>query len=551
MRTTQKLVFAAICGCLSACLQLPCRAQEVRQESAVYTFFGREEDLSEEELLRIEALLAHPVRLNSAGRGELMDSGLFTPYQAASVVDYRQRLGDILSVTELSLVDGIGDYLASALAPFLSFAPGGGAQKQPASGSVLGRFQWKDGKQAWASRLLYKNGSADAALAARTVYSDASLFPPSGKAFYAGWSRGRLKVVAGSMNLRFGQGLAQWSGLSLAGVTSPLSLYKRGSPLSGSYSCSGTARRGLAATLTFGRFMITPFYCFSGPKGGNLTWLLPSGQAGLTATAEAVSADGRFCLAGKDVFAEACWEPSSRAVAALGGAVFPIGGRSRIGFQIRAYPKSFTGKYAGSVRTWSKVSDEAGLSLSFGRGDLSIAADAAMRYSKDNKQLKISASDVLKLSRSLNLKLRATARRKNFGSDRVRTDLRADLCLRRPGLGLNWRGNWVHSAKNGLLTYLEAAFERESQGVLWLRATLFSAEKWADRLYSYERDAPGSFLIPAYYGNGYALSAYMNWKLRLGRRSKLAFYLRASCTGYWKKKKPSVPEIRFATAFSF
>ena len=45
-----------------------------------------------------------------------------------------------------------------------------------------------------------------------------------------------------------------------------------------------------------------------------------------------------------------------------------------------------------------------------------------------------------------------------------------------------------------------------------MRATVFGIDSWADRIYVYERDVPGSFSVPAYYGRGYALSLYAGWK---------------------------------------
>ena len=46
----------------------------------------------------------------------------------------------------------------------------------------------------------------------------------------------------------------------------------------------------------------------------------------------------------------------------------------------------------------------------------------------------------------------------------------------------------------------------------WLRWTLFCVDEWDDRIYVYERDAPGSFNVPAYYGRGQALSLAGAWK---------------------------------------
>ena len=235
--------------------------------------------------------------------------------------------------------------------------------------------------------------------------------------------------------------------------------------MAGTSSYSGTSQRGLAAAVSFGRLVVTPFLV-KNMLGGNVSLLLPKGQIGVTGMKSALSLDGRFCLGGKDIFAEACWEPESRAVAALGGAVFQFGGRGRIGFQARCYPRLFKGRYAGAVRTWSKTSDEAGLTLSYGSGNLAIAADAASRLSKNQKQLKLSITDVFSLSKTLILKLRAVGKNRNYGNEKVRTDLRADLCYSRTGLKLNGRVDWVHSAKNGLLAYLEAAFEKEFLGMI-------------------------------------------------------------------------------------
>ena len=57
---------------------------------------------------------------------------------------------------------------------------------------------------------------------------------------------------------------------------------------------------------------------------------------------------------------------------------------------------------------------------------------------------------------------------------------------------------------------MEAGWKGEA--ALWVRATVFGIDSWADRIYVYERDVPGSFSVPAYYGRGYALSLYAGWK---------------------------------------
>ena len=76
------------------------------------------EELSEDEVARYQSLAARPVDLNTAGRSRLLASGLLTPFQVASLLDYRQRTGVVLSWTELGLVDGFSEELCRALQVF-------------------------------------------------------------------------------------------------------------------------------------------------------------------------------------------------------------------------------------------------------------------------------------------------------------------------------------------------------------------------------------------------------------------------------------------------
>jgi len=49
---------------------------------------------------------------------------------------------------------------------------------------------------------------------------------------------------------------------------------------------------------------------------------------------------------------------------------------------------------------------------------------------------------------------------------------------------------------------------------MWLRAGLFKVDEWADRIYVYERDAPGTFSTVAYYGRGWEASLVGSLKIR-------------------------------------
>ena len=62
------------------------------------------EDLDESFVEEMYSFMASPVCINTATRSRLLDSGLFSQYQVASLLDYRSRSGDILSLAELAVL---------------------------------------------------------------------------------------------------------------------------------------------------------------------------------------------------------------------------------------------------------------------------------------------------------------------------------------------------------------------------------------------------------------------------------------------------------------
>ena len=107
------------------CVSLFCahetRAQMGEEERAVAAFLGlsSEDEISDDEMERFADLLRHPLQLNSMSRSRLASSGLFTGYQVASLLEHRQRFGDIMSFTELASVDGFGHQFVDLLRPFI------------------------------------------------------------------------------------------------------------------------------------------------------------------------------------------------------------------------------------------------------------------------------------------------------------------------------------------------------------------------------------------------------------------------------------------------
>ena len=518
-----------------------------------YALFGSTDYLSEDDALLLERLLERPLRLNAANAGELSESGLFTPYQVASLLDYRSLHGPVLSVTELSLLDGFGEYFAKALAPYLEFSlPGATPSKRPGI-NLYGRYALKNGSSSWKGKLSLNAGHFTSELSARALYSDKVPWPPSGRAGYLSYTTGPWKIIIGDYNLRLGQGLCFWSGLVFSGATSPLSLYKRGTALSGAASPGNTSHRGAAVSYKQGNCIITGFYSSGGLYGANATYLLPMGQIGLTGYASgdagAVSADARFCLGGTDLFTELCLEPRSKGFAGIVGAVFPLWERGRLGFEGRCYTPSFSATHSGGLSAWSKNSDEIALTASYGAGEMSFFIDVAGRMSRKRRQVKAGYADCYAISRVLKLNLLAKYRYRDYEKYRSHIELRPELCYADGSWKLNLRGDAVFCKALGLLSYLEGALEKT--GTIWLRGTFFRTDAWEDRIYTYERDAPGGFLVPAWYGRGWAASAYIKRKLATRHGWELSAYLRCSYIGYWHRAKPSVKELRFTFSWGF
>ena len=108
-----------------------------------------------------------------------------------------------------------------------------------------------------------------------------------------------------------------------------------------------------------------------------------------------------------------------------------------------------------------------------------------------------------------------------------RTDFRADVRFGSgPWLGTGRLEN-VFCEGYGLLSYLEGGYKADSWST-YLRLTGFHIGHWDDRIFVYERDAAGTFSVPAYYGKGAAFSAVGSFKHRF-RRLTVKANLRAAC----------------------
>lgn len=509
------------------------------------------EELDSQIVEQLSVYMEHPVRINSATAARLTESGLFTQYQAASIIDYRERNGDILSFAELACVDGFSESAAEILCPFVSlesYAQAGRSSSWKGYGTNVltmrssGRI--KGPAMDYAYGLKYHSspgGSVELGIACSRPYSAKDHIPRTGSFYLAGYGRKRLgKIIIGDFNLRYGQGLSLWSGFRTSGFSYPQSFSMRPSGISPCRSFNGeNAFRGIAADFNAGRFTISAslasgglYKLMYGKKGQKLT-LMPAVNAGWTGrsfqisltfcgeTAELsagmsgnpfdqalVSADFRGNIRGVNIFGEAAFEFVRSVPRALAGAALRICGDLEAGILCRYTEKEYGITAGGSFSTGKRIrlKGREGFGSSVARHSGMFSIDAVRftvpKYGAEGEscQLKMRLDYNLQVSSSVAIAFRVSERLRTEG-EANRTDIRCDTEYS--------SGKWMFSARfNALfckdfafLSYIEGGY-RAGIVAVWLRAGVFRADSWQDRIYSYERDAPGNFNVPAYYGRG-------------------------------------------------
>ena len=512
---------------------------------------------------RFADLLSRPVNVN-APESVLVASGLFSPFQIASIGDYRAGSGDILSATELSLLDGFSAEKVARLRPFLRFDGRLGSPATGVHGDMVGQGKWA-GASAWKAKARVTVGERFGAA-----------WSPSGSR-YLQLTGGRWQLLAGDFRAKFGQGLVLWSGFSVAGVSTPSALARTSSGISPTWSWTdGNALRGVAGSVRFGRLRTAVFVNVRDvlQTGANATLLLRRGQMGATVLRREksetkdgqllVSADGFYGLGRAEVFGEMALDVLPRAMAAVGGVRFPAGERVRWAVAGRYYPTDFSSALGGSLRSSTKVANETGLSFSGEYGSerrrtlrgvtgfgnsvqalrLLLTADLCRAVEGEKRQLKAVGRMDWQISDAWSLQLQVSERlRRGYNTPDNRTELRTDLRWSNGRLSATTRLHAVACEKASLLLYQEGGY-KNAKTSLYMRGTLFFADSWQDRIYAYERDAPGSFSVPAFYGRGWKLSLMAGRKVRF-RSVRLQGYLKASLLAYpWTPDKSAKTELK-------
>ena len=513
-------------GLLVALLFTQAYAQDEILRAALYlSGANSEEEIDEDWIQRLESI--GKVRVNS----NRLRPGLLTEYQIATLADYRAAHGDILSWEELMLVDSFGREAVEALKPFLSLEsrrlPGSSDTVRTRADALLRTTLKTVGVKAKVSGENWRVGGAWRA--------------PDWTA-HAEWDTRLGRLVLGHFNLRYGEGLNQWSGFSMESLSTADAFIRRSSGISPVWSYTSSSVHCGAAYEYGGRHWRASAWgtldkSFGthgeylgrwGHAGGTLAW---SPLGGVSASLE-----GRCNLRGSDYSAEVAYR--SQAMGGKASARWKVGDIGKLAAQLRVLPSKFTGKKNGEYAVaagyslqggrWVGLAGRTGFGSSVPLYKLSFTLDAALLplvgVEPSRLQVRGYATWDWQFASAWSLALRLTERFRNY--ENPRTDLRLDTKFAiGPWLSV-LRFEAVRCEAWGLLTYLEGGYKNEFLSA-YLRFAAFDIDKWNDRIYCYERDAPGTFSVPAYYGRGLSASLVAGYKLRLGRRFTLKAHLRA------------------------
>ena len=508
-----------------AFLWVSSRAQEEAVLKAALFLSGAssEEEVDEEWLRRIES--AGKLKINS-GR---LRPGLLTDFQIASIGRYRASNGDILSWEELALIDGFDRETVSILRPFLSLEsrrlPGAVDTVKIHSEAIL--------------RGTLKNFGAKVKTGTDTWQLAGAWRAPDWTA-HATWSGGPLRLIIGDFNARYGEGLCFWSGFSMESLSTVDAFFKRPTGLSPVWSYSpADVHRGLAAEYEGAGWRVSAFGTLKKVFGLHGEYLGRYGQVGATAgwsPSEGWSASvaGRMNLRGWDLGAEAALR--HRMPAGKASLRSRAGENGKWALQARVIPSRFSGKKYGEYALaagytlksgrWISLAGQSGFGSSVPAWNLSLTVDASLLplpgVDPRRHQIRAYLTGNWQFASAWKGEIRVTERYRNDEPSRL--SVRGSIQFANgPWLSI-LRAEGVHCKEWGCLSYIEGGYKGTSLQA-YLRFTGFSIASWEDRIYVYERDAPGNFSVPAYSGKGLCVQGMAAYKIRRGKWA-LKGYLR-------------------------
>ena len=534
------------------------------------------ENLDSYEVERLEYFFRRPLRLNRASMAEMESCGLLTPYQLVSVADYRLRHGDILSYAELAMIEGFGQEIADALRPFISLDAGDEKKSGRSFRCDLytrAGYRYDDaGKYMYGVKCRMEAGKTSASLAFSKPY-DRKGYSPEAYSGNVVWNHALGKVMLGDFNARFGQGLCIWNSTLIGSLVSPASFMRKPSGLSSSFSFTGsTALTGLAADATLGRWKVSAFLATPGIKKSGIGQmsLMPAvnvssygryGVISMTHYAEfsdfikdasayripgmKSSVDASLCVRGINIFGEFTYDWVACGIGALCGVDLMPCDMFRLAALVEGTAsQNLKAAFSGELKNGRMKNHSGNFSVM-----ASVYPEGRYRDIEMGVEFKGQTDWTFQINECLGLRLKLTERFRNWGRT-FKTGVRVDMKYASEHFSGILRADFQRCVGTGFLGYAEGGYIKESIS-LYMRMGIFVVDDWEDRIYVYERDAPGSFNVPAYYGRGVWTAVNLSW----GYSDWGRLYLRASYVGYQlmspEKRKPGRAELKIQSVFRF
>jgi hypothetical protein len=234
----------------------------------------------------LETLYINPINLNTATQDELDKLWILTDFQILALLDHRRKMGEIVSMNELSYVYGFTPEMVNLITPFTVVGSKDAKREvsiQQAASQLNHEIIIRAGQtmkkkegvntqnqkyytryKAW-----YRNRISMGLLSEKDAGED--FFQKSNKTgfdFYSGFIQYRgngllQQVTLGDYRMRAGQGLLIWPGFSAGKSSQVTSVQKRGQGITGNTSADEyNFFRGGAFKLGYGNISLSVFGSF-------------------------------------------------------------------------------------------------------------------------------------------------------------------------------------------------------------------------------------------------------------------------------------------------
>lgn len=548
-----------------------------------------EEEVTEDMLDFFERLSESPLKINLVSERHLRNSMLFDEYRVRVISDYIKEKGEILSLYEFSMIDGIGMRFAYAVKPFVSF------EKRTSDERVKTLFS-DDKKKPLRGEILLKGAvKSDLARKARdfkftgkTKFYDNSNYSGiisytrkshvisssnnvcGGHVVYYG-KRFLNRLVAGNFNLQYGHGISVWTGFNLNTAPKASAFYRRGRGVIP--SASENSPVGAACEINVGRRNLMSFVSAYDATSGTLLvvadWKITGKRFSLSFSDFSCCDSKRIfhnrlssalsytCTRGTILFSEFAVDLKTAGFCGLTGIVFPVTEKFKVASSVMFFQKNIYAGYSPLLSRGIKKGNRFRYNLCADYTTFShyfcFSCDGTTNMPSGNGPLKVSGEYKGSVSEAVSCSLKLSYA------------LPESLVYMRSGHNVRLRGRTIFSRnifyssfmadvsvvkKNCFLLFSEMGLKSGFLSV-FIHGQYYNIPSWDDRIYVYQRDVRGNFSVPAFFGRGYLCAINLNVKFTVAKvRMKLDFHSSLQ-RSYYKSKKNDKVILNFSLLSSF